>query len=198
MSPVFIKYLVYLFHKLKYLHLWQSKGSGFHLWFYLKGNSAHCLVFQKPHKRVRYILQNKQQSSSDASVSGNINRVNCGQTGKGVSEMPHRNIYCLRLDLFCSMLAPRCGLVRVVSCDGYAEELCVVTLVVESVFALCLTSHITITYFCDTCSCGHTVLHSLLRTAPWLGLAGLVLRLSQLEAGSYIKHQEVPIIQLLH
>ena len=104
MSPVFIKYLVYLFHKLKYLHLWQSKGSGFHLWFYLKGNSAHCLVFQKPHKRVRYILQNKQQSSSDASVSGNINRVNCGQTGKGVSEMPHRNIYCLRLDLFCSML----------------------------------------------------------------------------------------------
>ena len=104
MSPVFIKYLVYLFHKLKYLHLWQSKGSGFHLWFYLKGNSAHCLVFQKPHKRVRYILQNKQQSSSDASVSGNINRVNRGQTGKGVSEMPHRNIYCLRLDLFCSML----------------------------------------------------------------------------------------------
>ena len=90
---------------------------------------------------------------------------------QGVSEMPHRNIYCLRLDLFCSMLAPRCGLVRVVSCDGYAEELCVVTLVVESVFALCRTSHITITYFCDTCSCGHTVLHSLLRTAPWLGLA---------------------------
>ena len=85
MSPVFIKYLVYLFHKLKYLHLWQSKGSGFHLWFYLKGNSAHCLVFQKPHKRVRYILQNKQQSPSDASVSGNINRVNRGQTGKARS-----------------------------------------------------------------------------------------------------------------
>ena len=72
---------------------------------------------------------------------------------------------------FASISSVRCGLVRVVSCDGYAEELCVVTLVVESVFALCRTSHITITYFCHTCSCGHTVLHSLLHTAPWLGLA---------------------------
>ena len=115
---------------------------------------------------------------------------------QGVSEMPHRNIYCLRLDLFCSIPAPRCGLVRVVSCDGYAEELCVVTIVVESVFALCRTSHITITYFV-TLAPAVTLCYIAYFTRP-RGLAWLVLRLRQLEAGSYIKHQEVPTIQLLH
>ena len=113
---------------------------------------------------------------------------------QGVSEMPHRNIYCLRLDLFCSML------------DVVWSVWSLVTVMQKSCVWSPLWSRV-----CSPYVAPHTSqLRIFVTLAPAVtlsyiayftrlgGLAWHVLRLRQLEAGSYIKQQEVPIIQLLH